>query len=91
MRKIIYPSGTERELSIPLTIHEIHALIGADICDTVNLRNGDVMLVDDLGHKKNLMINEKATAIYHKLCIPGTTHKILGTVVIVPDADFGDE
>lgn len=32
-------------------------------------------------------INEKATALYHANCRPGTSHRIVGDVVIVPDAD----
>ena len=33
-------------------------------------------------------INEKATALYHANCRPGTTHQIVGDVVIVPDEDY---
>lgn len=63
-----------------------------------------VMLVDDRGHvtvpvesatSLNLVsvghrkpVNAKATALYLANCIPGTTHKIVGDVVIVPDEDF---
>ncbi len=64
-----------------------------------------VMLVDDAGHNTMVVetpghievistghrkpVNEKATALYHLNCRPGTTHKIVGDVAIVPDADFG--
>jgi hypothetical protein len=34
-------------------------------------------------------INEKATALYHANCKPGTTHQIVGDVAVVPDDDFG--
>jgi len=33
-------------------------------------------------------VNVKATALYHASCIPGTTHQIVGDVVVVPDGDF---
>jgi hypothetical protein len=33
-------------------------------------------------------INDKATALYWANCHPGTTHKIVGDVVVVPDEDF---
>lgn len=33
-------------------------------------------------------VNEAATALYLRNCLPGTTHKIVGDVVIVPDEDF---
>lgn len=67
---------------------EINALIGCDVTDTVNLRDGRIMLVDDLGHQKELPVNPKATAMYHAVCRPGTTHEIVGDVVIAVDEDF---
>jgi hypothetical protein len=33
-------------------------------------------------------INEKATELYLANCRPGTTHQIVGDVVIVPDEDY---
>lgn len=33
-------------------------------------------------------LNEKATALYHSVCVPGTTHRIVGDVAIVRDEDF---
>lgn len=33
--------------------------------------------------------NPIATLLYHANCVPGTTHRIVGPVAIVPDADFG--
>ena len=35
--------------------------------------------------------NAKATALYHAICVPGTTHEIVGDVAIVRDADFDDD
>jgi len=50
-----------------------------------------VMIVDDAGHQKGLPVNAAATALYHARCLPGTTHQIVGDVVIVPDSDFGSQ
>ncbi len=63
-----------------------------------------VMVVDDQGYEVkpvtdgntlNLVpvkalkpVNPKATALYLANCSPGTTHQIVGDVVIVPDDDF---
>jgi hypothetical protein len=33
-------------------------------------------------------VNAKATELYHQQCRPGTSHQIVGDVVIVPDEDF---
>jgi hypothetical protein len=91
LRRVIRADGLIEIIDAAKTVKEIAALIGAQDSglDTVNLRNGMVMLVDDLGYDKNLEPNATATALYHKVCVPGTTHLILGDVAIVPDADFG--
>ena len=46
------------------------------------------MVVDDDGYSKGLLDNLEATALYHKVCKPGTTHQIKGDVVIGRDEDF---
>lgn len=38
--------------------------------------------------KANKPVNEKATALYHAVCLPGSTHQIVGDVAIVRDEDF---
>jgi hypothetical protein len=64
-----------------------------------------VMLVDDNGWETKSVekpngvelvpvrarkpVNEKATALYLANCRPGTTHQIVGDVVVCPDDDFG--
>jgi len=95
-------------------VHEVHRnaalsaiarLIEAKWLDSVNLRDGRVMFVDDLGHETvakptatgvSLVAvrplrpdNPRATEMYHAVCKPGTTHRIVGDVAIVVDADFG--
>lgn len=90
IRKIIRVDGTEVPIDGPKTIAEIEKLIGADCLDHVNLADRvHVMFVDDIGISKNLPVNEKATELYLQRCLPGTTHKMRGDVVIVPDSDFG--
>lgn len=65
---------------------EIRGLIGADTLETVSLRNGTTLYVDDAGHQKNLPRNEIATTLYHAICRAGTTHHIVGDAVVAPDA-----
>ena len=63
-------------------------MIGADTLDTVNLRDGRVMIVDDVGLVDGKPINAAATALYHSVCRPGTTNPIAGDVAIAWDRDF---
>jgi hypothetical protein len=63
--------------------NKIHELIGADCCDLVNLHDGTFMYLDDNGYAKGLPVNVEATKLYHSVCKAGTTHQILGDVVIV--------
>lgn len=86
--KVIRASGAEEAIEGAPRIAAIEALIGADCLDTVNLRDGRVMLVDDNGISKNLAVNAVATGLYHAVCRPGTTHQIRGDVAVVHDADF---
>lgn len=89
MRKIIRTDGSEEQIDSKKSMAALKDIIGADSIDTVLLRGRvHVMLVDDLGHSKNLPVNEAATALYLQKCRPGTTHQIRGDVVIVPDEDF---
>jgi hypothetical protein len=63
-----------------------------------------VMAIDDNGYvveavvdrnvtrlvsiRANHPVNEKATAFYHAICRPGTTHQIVGDVAIMHDSEF---
>lgn len=87
-RCIIRVDGTEIPLAKTSDIRQLSALIGADTLDTVNLRDGSVMLVDDMGHSKNLPVNAKATKLYRSICHPGVTHQIRGDAVVTLDEDF---
>jgi hypothetical protein len=67
---------------------EIYRLIGCDCSDIVNLRDGRVMIVDDVGLIDGKERNEKATALYRGVCRPGTDAWIAGDVAIALDEDF---
>jgi hypothetical protein len=115
--KVIRTDGREEDhtVSRATPLQEIYRLIGCDTIDTVNLRDGNVMLVDDDGYDCEFVdhgqqptgpggqlaqtfenrpvrarkpVNPKATAMYHAVCQPGTTHQIVGDVAIALDADF---
>lgn len=92
-RRIIRTSGEEIALPGPCSISAIEAHIRAQCLDTVQLRHlgqpRQVMFVDDQGYEKGLPVNDKATALYLANCHPGTTHQILGDVVVTLDDDFG--
>jgi len=90
-REVLRASGTREPLPHPITITKAAELIGADTLTTVNLRDGRIMLVDDTGHHKGLPINAEATSLYHSICRPGTTWKIVGDAVIVFDADYAED
>lgn len=105
---LIDTNGNER--TVEGRFRDIAMLIGAVYLDSVNLRDGRMMLVDDLGYKTEAVehgagdgfafrtelkpvkarkpVNAKATALYHKVCVPGTTHQIVGDVAIVLDEDL---
>ena len=95
-RAIVYPDGRVVKRLAPIPSNEIEALI----CDpaphaprsltVVNLRDGHVMLIHDMGHILDPMlpVNPGASAAYWGICKPGTTHEIRGIAVIVPDEDF---
>lgn len=88
--KIIRINGETEQHSVPKysAIREIHKLIGATCLDTVNLRNGDVMMVDDTGMVDGKPVNPEATKFYRGVCRAGTVHCIHGDVAVVRDADF---
>lgn len=89
---ILRVSGIEETHELPRfrAIENICRLIGARTLDVVGLRDGRVMLVDDEGHVRadRPPVNPKATALYHGVCRPGTTHQIVGDVAIAIDEDF---
>lgn len=112
---IIRVDGTEENHKGQFT--DISRLIGARYLDSVNLRDGRMMMVDDAGYettaesrdpataplvagekpgfymelvpgKARKPVNQKATTLYHGVCVPGTTHQIVGDVAIIIDAEL---
>src|SRR5262245_25740787 len=117
--QIVRTDGREETHEIPGStgtqiFAAIRRLIDATSLDTVNLRDGRVMLVDDHGYDVEVVehgagpgpfgpaafrtelrpiralkpVNPHATALYHGVCHPGTTHQIVGDVAIVHEKDF---
>ena len=88
--EVIRTDGTRETVTIARphrAIVEIATLIEAETLDTVNLRDGRVMLVDDTGMIDGRPINDEATRLYWTVR-PGTFNSIFGDVVIATDADF---
>jgi len=69
-------------------MREVLRAIGADAADTVNLRDGRVMVVDDTGMVEGKPVNQQATELYRSVCRPGVTHPICGDVAVCVDEDF---
>jgi hypothetical protein len=92
MRCVLYADGRRVDLVSPVTVEAATRLIGAKFVDVVRLHHLGlplhVMLVDDVGHDRHLPVNRAATELYHANCIPGTTHEIVGDVIVCPDGDF---
>jgi hypothetical protein len=90
--QIIRTCGTIEHIDIANkknAMDEIRQAIGAPgALDTVNLRDGRVMLVDDTGAVTGKAVNPEATRHYWGVCRRGTTHRICGDVAIARDSDF---
>ena len=95
-RAIIYPDGKVIHRAGPISLKDITSIICDQVpqaprgLDTINLRDGHVMFVHDMGHicLPSLDENPGATAAYRAMCLPNTTHYIAGIAIIVPDEDF---
>lgn len=116
---IIRTDGSEEQVEVNRRdpFGQLRPILDIETFDTVNLRDGRVMLVDDAGYETELVkhpaepgeqvagrpldfkfemrttrarkpVNKKATALYHGVCRPGTTHQIVGDVAIVWDKDM---
>ena len=78
--EIIRVDGTHETATVDRSkwLKQIEGLIGTNCRDSVDLRDGRIMFVDDLGYSRGLPQNTEATGLYHKICKPGTTHRIKG-------------
>jgi hypothetical protein len=86
----LFPDGRRQELDRKHSFKELYPLVGHDLFEPINLRDGHYMLVDESAYlrKEQPKPNFEATRLYHGICHPGTTHLILGTVVICPEEDL---
>lgn len=84
---IIRTDGTEEH--VEARREDIAKLIGSPTgcLDGFNLRDGRYCFVDDTGMCDGREINPKATALYHRICKPGTVNGIHGDVAIVRNAE----
>lgn len=82
-------SMEEHEVGKHILMHWIMRMIDAKITDSVNLRDGRIMFVDDTGAVDGKPVNDQATKLYHAICKPGTTWQIRGDVAITLDSHFG--
>ena len=89
MATLIRTSGERAEFTRTLTMAEIRQLIGAVVLDTVNLKDGHVLMIDDNGIAAKKPTNPGATFIYQN--IRKSTNKIYGDAVIVWDNDYAPD
>ncbi len=81
--RLIRTDGTEQTLEQRPSFEEILMLIGCDCPDHVTPSRRRIMLVDDGGPIAGKPVNAEASKLYHRVCLPGTTHQIHGDVVIL--------
>ena len=88
--EIIRVNGTHETASVDRGnwLKQIEQLISASCLDSVDLRDGRIIFVDDLGYSRDLPDNAEATGLYHRVCKAGITHRIKGDVVIGRNEDF---
>lgn len=89
-RAVIRTDGTVEPFEHRTRLEDITRAVHG-FTHTVNLRDGRVMMCDDMGVAKGLPRNVLATQLYWSICRPGTSHPILGDVIVFPDADFGTD
>jgi hypothetical protein len=63
--------------------------LGWDVEDQITENEDNTSTIVRHPVRARFPVNPKATALYHANCVAGTTHQIVGDVVITPDDDFG--
>jgi hypothetical protein len=84
--ELIRVNGERARFDRPLSLLEVRRLIQAETLDTINLKDGHVMLVDDTGKIDKKPPNVAATFIYQR--VRNSLNKIHGDVVIAWDEDY---
>lgn len=87
-RMILRANGATEPLEEPAGLDAFNRATDEALPFTVRLPGGWIMLGDDNGIAKGLPVNEAATALYHSVCRPGTTHRIQGDVLVTMYSDF---
>lgn len=96
-RCIIRPDGSQELLTDPLTLQVAQKRLNAPAgLRTVRLRHlgqpAMVMLIDDYAPSKlGPVVNVRATALYQANCCQTTDYKVMGCVLIAPEADYPEE
>lgn len=54
--------------------------------ETETIQRGNQLILQPVRARKP--VNAKATELYLRNCMPGTTHQIVGDVVVLPDSDY---
>ena len=68
--------------------HPLHVMVVDDLgYETKAIHHPDG-LTEVVCTKPLKPVNTEATRLYHQNCIPGTTHQIVGDVLVVPDQDY---
>ena len=93
-RQLIRTDGTIIPLHEPQSIQQIEVLIGAKTLDVFYFRDDKgrlwSVMVDDIGHDKQLPVNDIATKKYWSVCLVGTVHQIRGDVFMQLDSEFNN-
>lgn len=56
--------------------------------EAVERREDNTTVIELRPVRPRLPVNEQATALYWANCRPGTTHQIVGDVIVCPDEDY---
>lgn len=99
MRAVIRAGTNQVQLlDTPLTtIDSARKVAGLDFeIEIIRLRQfGEMhfMMCDEIAYMRRVqpLVNGMASELYWANCIPGTTHHILGDVVVFPASDFPPE
>lgn len=92
MATLIKPNGTE-EILTPANhaegfgLKELYGILGCDMIETIGLRDGRIMIIDEEGKFKPIVRNPRATALLHEA--GGMLDDfITGTALICDDKEF---
>jgi len=85
--QIVQVDGTVIIISEKPAFPAIHKWLKCDGTDSIDLKDGQVMIVDEYGKLNELPVTKKATALVSQHF--SGEHLIYGDMAIVNDRDFG--